>query len=571
MGPPSGPGWSPSRVTNEGSRKLLIAVVSVLAVAAAGFAVVNLRGGGGAGASSPEAALDQFFGAVADEDVIGVLEEMAPAERDAMVSWFRGLESNLSDLGVIEDVDLNGVGGADLEIEDLESRVEEVMPGVSRVYVTGGELSVATEPESVPVGEVLEDLIEANGGEVDIDRVSDELDFDDLADEAEDSGDEPLFLVATEQDGRWYLSLSYTIAEYARLDAGVDPPDPGEAVEPQGAASAEEAAREFLTATADLDVERMISLLPPDEMGALQAYAPLFLEDAEEAVEEMRVEDGFEASVEGLEFDTRDVEGGTRVVPRAGTLEITTDDGDLSVSLDEGCIEATGEIGDDFDDEYGTSVVCMDDLQDDLQGDLTEEERADLEEVGRMFSDYQPGMVVVEEDGRHYVSPLRTFSDLTLQVFDGIERADLEEGGILYRIFTGDSVLLSGEDEDFDSGFDDDFDDELDEDDLDEDDLDDDVTEEELPDGDLPPAVPDDVGLGPDYDAAYQVGYPEGMVDGTVDGTAGDYFASFDDTLPQIPPDVEDPTAYELGYQDGYFDAYEEAYYEYCDPATTGC
>jgi hypothetical protein len=527
---------------------VLIGVVSVLAVVAAGFAVVNLRSADRAGASSPEAALDELVGAIGDEDLIGVLQEMAPAERDVMVSWFEGLESNLSELGVIEDVDLGGVSGFDLEVEGLESRVEEVMPGVSRVYVTGGELRAATEPDSVPVGEVLEDLIEANGGEVDIDQVSDEVDLGEVAEETVEGGGEPLFMAAVEQDGRWYLSLSYTIAEYARLDADLDPPDPADGVQPQGAASAEEAAREFLTASADLDIERMISLLPPDEMGALQAYAPLFLDDAQEEIEEMRAEDGFEASLEGLEVDTRGVEGGTRVIPRAGTLQFTTDEGDVTVSIEDGCVEATGEVGDDLDDSYGTAVVCLDDLGEEIESELTDEERADLEELGALFRDFQPGLVVVEQDGQHFVSPLRTFSDLTLQVFDGVERADLEEGGILYRLFTGESVLTQSHDEEteVDVGASDDggFDDEL---------------EDELPDD-----------FGPDYDLGYGDGSGEGLADGSRDGLNGNYFGSYDDIPTDIPAGI-DPTSYEAGYVDGYSLAYEEGYSATCDPATTPC
>jgi hypothetical protein len=581
MGPPTGPptggpplagppgmpgvplptfGSSPgNRVTNGGSgRTILIAVVSVLALVAAGFAVVNLQAGGQAGAESPEAAVEEMFGAIADEDAIGVMEEMVPAERDVLRSWFEDLESNLSELGILDDVDLGDVGGVDLEVEGsgggadvevdgLQTSSEEVMPGVSRVTITGGRLSFETVPDAVPVGDVLEGLIEANGGEVDIRRSSDEVDF---AEEAEDEYADPVFLVANEVDGRWYLSLSYTIAEYARLDSCEDVPAEGSGVAPQGAASAEEAASEFLTAAADLDVERVISLLPPDSMGALQQYAPLFLDDAEEEVEEMIDDEGYEASVDGLEFDTAGVDGGTRVVPTAGTGTFTTDDGDVTVSIEDRCIEATGDVGDDMEDELGTSVVCQDDLAEGLGDELTEEEQAELEELGALFTDYEAGLVVVERDGAYYVDPLRTFSDLTLQLFDGVDRADLEEGGILYRVFTGESVLFEDDYDDYD---DEDYDEDEDYDDEDYDD-EDYEEDEDYDDEDV-----DDYGA--DYDAGADEGYDQGLLDGSDDAAAGaSWGESFDDTPDDIPADVVEPEQYELGFYDGYFEGYEMGY-----------
>jgi hypothetical protein len=558
--PPPGARKAPNRMA-------LIAVVSVLAVAAAGFAAVNISSGGQAGASSPDAAVQEFFDAVGNEDLIGVLGEVAPAERDVMVTWFEGLESNLSELGIIDDVDLDSIGGVDLEVEGLEAQSEEVMPGVSKVTVTGGQLSFRTEPDSVPVGDVLENLIEANGGEVDIEQTSDQVDF---AEEAQDEYSDPLFLVATEQDGRWYLSLSYTIAEYARLDSGEDVPDPGAGVAPQGAPTAEDAVRDFLTAAVDLDVERLISLLPPDQMGALQTYAPLFLDDAEESVAELRDEEGYEGTVEGLEFETSGVDGGTRVVPTAGTATFSFYDGDMSLTMEDGdlCVEVTGDMATDMEDEWGTSVVCQGDLGD-LGGELSDDERQELEELGALFTDYQAGVVVVERDGAFYVDPLRTFSDLTLQVFQGIERDHLEEGGILYRIFTGESFLFPEVEEDYDD-YDVDFED-----------------EEPAGSGESEGSSssgeaeePGGSGEGSDeggngapssesesYREGFDEGYASGLSEGTVHGAAGEDYTLDYDTAAETAAaaaagaTVDDPLDFEYGYLDGYLEGYDEGYY----------
>ena len=398
-------------------RNVLIGVVTVFVLITGGFAVVNLTSGGQGGSSTPEA----------NEDLIGVLEVLDPAERDVMMPFVQNLESELSRLAITEDVDLSDVPGFDIQLDGLDVSSTELQPGMAEVDVNGGELSFSTQPDSIPVGEVLQNIIEANGGDTRIEATHDEVNLD----------EEDLFFVATETDGRWHVSVFFTIAEYARRDEGLDLPTLGQGVQPQGAPSAEDAVRQMVDAATNLDLERMIALLPPDEMRALQTYAPLFLDDAQQSLDEYRTDEGFDIRVDGLELESSAVEGGTRVVPTAGTVTIGTDEGDVAVSLSDNCIEVSGDLATDFEDEFGGTRVCADDLGD-LGGDLTPQEEADLRELGQLFGGLRPGLVVVERDGAFYVDPLLSTSDLVFQLFSGIKREDLEEGGVLFRLFTDD-------------------------------------------------------------------------------------------------------------------------------------
>ena len=95
-------------------------------------------------------------------------------------------------------------------------------------------------------------------------------------------------ITAVEQDGRWYFSLFYTVAEAARADAG-------RADDPRARASAPTAAtrpRRRSTCMLDriqaLDLAGMIRALNPGEAAALQRYAPLFLDDAQAAARRRR-------------------------------------------------------------------------------------------------------------------------------------------------------------------------------------------------------------------------------------------------------------------------------------------
>jgi hypothetical protein len=345
-----------------------------------------------------------------------------------LVPFVRRLASELDRLGLTDGVNPQDVGGIDLEIDGLEVAAQRLGPGVSEVAITDGVISFATDPDAVPVGDVLRDIVEANGGEIDIPRQQDQSPL------AEDDG---VFLVTTESGGRWHLSLGFTIAEYARRDAGYELPDLAGGVTPQGAASPEEAVRELVDAATALDVERMISLLPPDEMHALQVYAPLFLEDVQDDADDFRVEEDFDVTVDSLELDTTSIDGGTRVVPTAGSMTLHGEDGDSTISYADGCVEVSGVAAEDFENDFGESRVCTADFEPSGSG-LSDEDQADLEALGALFEGFEPGIIVVERGGDYYVDPLRTVGDLGFQVFAGIEREDLEEGGILYRLFTGD-------------------------------------------------------------------------------------------------------------------------------------
>lgn len=419
----------------------------MLAALSGGFAVVNISSGGQSGADTPEQAVEQFFDAVSDQDLVGVLEMLEPAERDLMVPLVRDLESDLSRLGLTESMNLSDVPGIDLEITNLAVEAEELQDGMSEVRITDGEVSYETLPEDIPLGEVLENLIEADGSEVDIrpDRGTEPL--------VQQSPDAP-YLIAMENDGRWHVSLSFWIAELGRRDQydQQELPALDGGVQAQGADSPEEAVQELAAAASDMDLERMVALLPPDSMRALQTYAPLFLEDAQADLDEEVEYEGLELDIQITDVETSSVDGGTRVIPTGISVTFSTHaDGESTLTYDGDCFEATGALADEIaEDLDGDTQACWDDLAEEIESDLSDDAQAELEELMALFDDFEPGFVVVEVDGQHYIDPLQSFSDLLTQTLAGVERSDLEEGGILYRLFTGELEL-------FDDAFEDDF------------------------------------------------------------------------------------------------------------------
>ena len=109
-------------------------------------------------------------------------------------------------------------------------------------------------------------------------------------------------LATVARDGRWYVSLGFTVAEYARLANGAEFPPPA-AIERVGSESPEAATVAFYERLAALDLEGAIAMMAPGEGDALLRYSPLFLPEAQAAIERAHSE-GLSVSISGVELQT---------------------------------------------------------------------------------------------------------------------------------------------------------------------------------------------------------------------------------------------------------------------------
>jgi hypothetical protein len=191
---------------------------------------------------------------------------------------------------------------------------------------------------------------------------------------------------------------------------------------------------------------------------ALQVYAPLFLDDEDPP-------DDVEIEAELTDAEVDDLGGGAQlVVPTGFELTFTGDSGSGSVVFEDDCvavdIESTDEESAPIDNE-----VCVgeDEQLPDEIGDVEVPE--ELQDVAEAFLPLRFGVVTVERDGEHFVAPVRTAGELLLGLTGGLERDDLEEGGAVFALLSGelDDELEELFDEVFDAAFEDDavFDDEF--------------------------------------------------------------------------------------------------------------
>jgi hypothetical protein len=386
-----------------------VALGATLALAASAFAVTTLADDG---PSSPEAAVEALFAAVEARDVLGVLDTMEPAERGVYQPFVEDAVDELQRLRVLsDDLDLGSVGGFEIDVEGLELESEQLAEGVAVVRVVGGTITSTVDPARMPVGDLIRRLMDDPDSGMSLEP---ETSTEPLVSE------EPVEIVVLD-DGGWHVSLHYSIAEAARKGSGAPLPVFGAGVVPDGEGSPEEAVRAMVEASVDLDLRRVIALLPPGEMSALHDYAPLFLDDADEAVAELRAESDFEITVDRLDLTSEVDDGVGHVTVDAFAASGQVDGDPFEVAYDGACFSTT------IDGE--SDEVCVGD-----------------EELGGAVGSVSLTLTIlaVERDGAWFVTPTRTLFEHALVALRAIDPEDLEDPESLFGSVFGLSPFLFG-------------------------------------------------------------------------------------------------------------------------------
>ena len=273
-------------------------VIGVLAIGAAGvFAVTQMAGDNKGGAASPQELGDAVMESLAQEDLLGVIDLLLPGERETFGEPLSELVAELQRLEVVSDgATLEGIDGFDVVLDERSVEVASTnVDDIANITMTA-DATVTVNGDELPVGELLTD----NFGDV----------FDEIegVEETESGLEFSLPVTAVEQDGRWYVSGMYAIAEEARQGAGFDE-IPAEGIVPKGGDSPEGAVDVLLDGVEQLDLSAIIGAINPNEAEALQRYAPLFLGEAQDALDEIPVTMEFT----GVEYEVSG-DGGTRSV-----------------------------------------------------------------------------------------------------------------------------------------------------------------------------------------------------------------------------------------------------------------
>jgi hypothetical protein len=410
----------------KGRGKIIGGVLGVAVLLAAGvFAFTAISGGHEGGAASPEDAVEQLFDSVQQLDVLGALDTLLPGERDVTRERAQRLVADLTKLGVLsDDADLSKIKGVEITLSDMSyDPVETNVDDITDVLVSGS-IDASVNGEDLPIGDLVIDRF-LGGDRPEVDE-SDSGDFNDV------------MLTTVKEDGRWYVSIGYTIAEYARTgtgnpdDASVDIPDAADAIALNGGDKPEDAINNLLDSVENFDLEGLIGTLDPREVGAFQRYAPLFIDDASDQVSSLQ--DEVALTFGDITYDVTQQGDEATVGFNIDSFNVDTPDGTVEYSASEQCVTFTPKDGSD------PTTQCADELANDpsdISGQLEEllpddpelvdQVTTTIEDVQDALADLGPtGLTVSKVDGKWYVSALGTVADSGLNVLDSLDRDEFE-------------------------------------------------------------------------------------------------------------------------------------------------
>lgn len=367
-------------------RALLAVAAAVVLVGAGTGTSLALSGSTGGGASTPGAAVDNLFTALGRSDVIGLLDALAPGERNAIEPGLQDIFGQLKRINILSpDADLGHLTGLSARYQGFTTSTDQLAPDVAAVTVTGGSVTGSVDPSQLPLASYFKDLLGVA------------LQGKPQTATSPASGN---FVVGTEEvGGGWYVSLGYTIAINAlKTEGRSGAPPASAAVVAVGASTPEGAVQDLFNAVSNLDLQGLLAGLPPDEMAAVDAYAPDWLPQAQAAID--KVKGKVSITFGHLSFTTTTLDDGTMVHIGDGlTIDVNADG--AHVSYGDGCFTATYQ--------GRTTHMCR--SQDAAtMAKLLQALPAAVRPIFQRLTRATPamGLVTVEENGSWFVSPVRT-------------------------------------------------------------------------------------------------------------------------------------------------------------------
>jgi hypothetical protein len=397
---------TPPRKRGKGPVIGAVAAVLVVAVGVATtIFVLNRSSQDDAGKANPTEAATNLVNSLSKGDVLGVLESLTPAESSLLVDFNAKSTDRLKELQVYkDDADPNKLHGASIEAKNLkydEKNAEKVNDHLTITKLIGGTVSLHADVNELPFTEDFMDAAFPDG--VNSQPTDEQID---VAKVVRETG-QPIRIATVNVDGKWYPSLFYTIADYALQDEHKQ--WPSQSIANKGADDAEGAVKEMVQAAINADAERVIELLPPDEMGALHDAGPALLE-------EMGAQRPSGVEVTQLDTEVTDAESGGQKV-MLSEIQVTADGQTYHVKKDGDCYNAEGEgqserlCAGDLATEMGNSSMSPD-----LKQALTNLASGLMKNTG---------VVATEVDGKWYVSPLRTYTELGLSAISDLTPEDV--------------------------------------------------------------------------------------------------------------------------------------------------
>lgn len=388
----------------------LVAAVVAAVMVAGGALLVFGAGMNEGGAATPEAAFEQALAAVEAGDLVALAEVMTPDERSTILAAGFVFLEDLDRLGLlVDEFDVSATSALDVSVADPATTVSFPRDDLAHVFVDRGTVEFGFDPSAMAAGDW--------GG-----AGSSELEGREGA-RLEITVGARRPIVAVRQDGRWYLSITHTVAEAVRRTVDAPLPDPADEPVPIGAETPEGAVTRFLEELVLLDPARLVGMLDPQESAALYGFSPLFLDDLSVEANrflESTAADGWSWSLDELEF--RVDEDGDLATVHLERLAFTAvgASGEFSVTVDGEQVGASLRLVDEFWDEETSWTLtrrddCLEIVVIDGAGTETVEPCAAVDGAASVVAAgidrASAGIVTRRVEGRWYLSPVRTMLD----------------------------------------------------------------------------------------------------------------------------------------------------------------
>jgi hypothetical protein len=402
----------------RGRGRLIAAVVAVVALAVGGVATyVAISDKNSNGAASPTAAVQSVFTDLNNSDLVGFVNDLAPGERTALVNPMLDSITQLKRLHVLKDsADPNSVSGVQFSATGLtyDPKTITVNDHVAIVQLTGGTLTVGSNFSRIPFTSDFVSAAFPNGAPSSASKTTTVSISQKVAQQGS-----PIRLAAEKVGGRWYPSLFYTVADNAAHAANkaVTPADYIPAV---GASSPTDAVRGMVNAAVAGDLAGVIKLISPDELPALHDYGNLLLANAHTGSGLSGV------TINQLDLSATPISGGGQRVTLTKVV-ISKSGSTISVELANGCVRATVS--------GATKNFCANDIVDQVVSlisgfggsapQLTAAQRTAFADLFTGLT--KVGVDVGQSGGKWYITPVRSYLDLTDSILSGLQGNDILE------------------------------------------------------------------------------------------------------------------------------------------------
>jgi len=417
---------------------LITAIAVVVALIAGGgvYFCAHKSSQGSGGADSPQQAASEMLLSLSNKDPLGVLDKLDPAEAALASDYNKEVTTALQRLQILSPSTAIQ-SGSKITVTGLTlgPTTDKINDHVTVVNVTGGSVTVITDVSQLPLTSKISTALGSK-----LTKLNRTKTFQ-IADEVAKIG-HPIRIATVNRDGKWYTSLFYTAADAWAQQLKTGNPTAADAIAAQGGSSPEDAMNQLLTAATSADYAKIIALLPPQEMAAVHDYGKLLLAK----IPASGIGGGTPATLSDVKFsdatwNVSDVPGGKLVSLK--TLTITTGSRKITVVRDKDAGSLTVTLPDQpsivfTKDTVGKYIAkalparlfggaASSSSDDETSGSSSSVPPQVLSIIGNEFEQLiGVGVVMTPANGQWFVSPVRSYSELTVSVLNGLQPSDID-------------------------------------------------------------------------------------------------------------------------------------------------